>query len=139
MKHAHLLLILAVLCTTACKKDEIDLSSLTSNPFDAEYNGDPIFAMVDQETVEQTISGVVQQRLNVTVSVRSDLFPIATSYQVRAVRGSTTQVFFLNAQDHDRFVVSVAGVSPGDVECWSLQLGNAGEFGGGNDVCGTAE
>ncbi len=74
MKHAHLLLILAVLCTTACKKDEIDLSSLTSNPFDAEYNGDPIFAMVDQETVEQTISGVVQQRLNVTVSVRSDLF-----------------------------------------------------------------
>ena len=88
----------AVLCTTACKKDEIDLSSLTSNPFDAEYNGDPIFAMVDQETVEQTISGVVQQRLNVTVSVRSDLFPIATSYQVRAVRGSTTQVFFLNAQ-----------------------------------------
>jgi hypothetical protein len=57
----------------SCKKDEIDLASLNTNPFDADYVGTPIFTFVSATTTSGVVNGVPVNILNVDVQVHTEL------------------------------------------------------------------
>jgi|JI10StandDraft_1071094.scaffolds.fasta_scaffold173088_2 hypothetical protein len=125
----------------SCKKDEIDLASLNTNPFDADYVGTPIFTFVSATTTSGVVNGVPVNILNVDVQVHTELFGRQTPYIVRTVNSNTGAETMITSGSmvDDRFTVRANGVQPGAVHCWNLQVGNANSFGGGNQVCGTAE
>ena len=55
MKHLTLLCAMAtVVALAACKKDQIALDELTTNPFDADYDGAAVFTYVDDTTTIET-------------------------------------------------------------------------------------
>lgn len=137
------LLLLALVSTTllGCKKEEIKVDTLTSNPFDADYQGPDIFSLVSATTVVVIVEGTPTNRLAVTVRVNVDLFPRDTPFQVRVrpLPDGTATILQGTTATAGGMTFSRTGVEPGQQYCWDLQLGNADSFGGGNSICATAE
>ena len=136
-----LLLLIGSLSLGACKKDDIVVADLTTNPFDVDYDGAPIFTVVSSSTGFVTINSVLVRQLTVTVQVHTELFGRPTTYLVRQVplfdgtSGQTTPT----ANTGDRFDIITNNVLPGAEYCWQLNVGNGGNYGGGNPVCATAD
>ena len=128
----------AITLLSACKKDEIDLATLNTNPFDADYAGAPLFTFLSSETVVVVVNGTPQRNLNAQVRVNTELFGRATTYQVGVDQESGSGIPS-NAIPNGLLTISRGNVQPGQEVCWSLRVGNGGAYGGGNRVCATAE
>ena len=126
---------------TACKKDELDVTALNTNPFDVDYQGPAIFTFVSATTTFFTVNGVPTRRLNVTMRVNVDLFPRDTPFQVRVSPQPSGNEIILQGTTSTAgaMTFSLNGVEVGQQYCPLLQLGNAGGYGGGNTICATAE
>ena len=77
----HILLVALLL--TSCYKDEIDISTLNTNPFDQDYAGPAVFGLVDtyvQTLVIDTVTTTVQV---IEFQVNEDLFLTPASYSVQ--------------------------------------------------------
>jgi hypothetical protein len=134
-------LLVALLGLSACKKDELVVAELTTNPFDADYNGAPIFTVVSSSTSLVTINSVLVRQLKVTVQVHTELFGRPTPYLVRSeplFSGNSSQTT-PSANTGDRFDIITNNVLPSTEYCWQLNVGNGGNYGGGNSICATAD
>lgn len=137
-----IILLAACLFLSSCYKDELDPGGLTSNPFDADYTGTEIFTVEDSYVeVYSPPTGGTALRFRVVVKVNTELFPRQTPYWVRFRQGSSDGFTELvsTSMPTDRIQLSAAPVQSGHAYCWEIQLGNAGTWGGGNDVCATAQ
>lgn len=138
-KHRILSLgLVLILLVTACKKDEVDMAELTTNPFDADYQGAPIFTYVSASTTTQLINGVPTDILAVQVRVHSELFGRPTTYRIE-VGPPVNSMVLSNEVDEGIFTLNLMNTTPGQQYCIPLRLGNGGAYGGGNTVCATAE
>jgi hypothetical protein len=134
-------LLVALLGLSACKKDELVVADLTTNPFDADYNGAPIFTVVSSSTSFVTVNSVLVRQLKVTVQVHTELFGRPTPYLVKMetlFSGNSSQTT-PSANTDDRFDILTNNVLPGTEYCWQLNVGNGGNYGGGNAICATAD
>ena len=125
----------------ACKKDPVDLGTLTTNPFDADYSGAPIFTEFSVGSDTLLVNGIPVIRLTATVQVHTELFGRPTPYVVEtrllpSGSAETISSFFIT---DDRLQLQLDQVEVGQQYCWALRLGNPGSFGGGNEVCVTVE
>lgn len=139
MKHLTLLCAMAtVVALAACKKDQIALDELTTNPFDADYDGAAIFTYVDDTTTIETVGGTPTRVLQVEVRVHEELFGRPTTYQVQA--GAPVDQLILSNQVEDGLLtLRILNTTPGQQYCTLLRLGNGGSFGASSTVCATAE
>ena len=124
----------------ACKKAEIDIEALNTNPFDKDYSGEAIFSSIADRTVPYQIDTTNFLKLEVDVRVNTGLFPKPTGYTVQyeLPSGQTIDVPIADLQD-DVFTMTVLNVGLGTTYCFFPRLGNNGSYGTGNAVCGTAE
>ncbi|MEZ4738059.1 MAG: hypothetical protein R2818_01575 [Flavobacteriales bacterium] len=80
------LVVTFMLGSVSCKKDELVLADLTTNPFDVDYDGAPIFTVVSSSTSFVTVNGVLMRQLKVTVQVHTGNNSRPTPYIVRVDR-----------------------------------------------------
>lgn len=134
-------LLFAALCFTACAKETLDTADLTTNPFDADYNGASVFIKEAERTVPYTVGGEMRARLEIDVRVERSLLPSGSSFGVsyRAPGVSAGVAVPADELADDRFTVSVLDVQAGTNYCVEVRLTNGGGAGGGNALCGTAE
>lgn len=139
MNKAITLLMVGVLATmVACKKDEIDIASLTTNPFDPDYAGAPIFTFISSMTTTELINGNAVNTLTIEVQVHTELFGRPTTYQVAYNDGSATSTPS-NSIPNGLLTMQIPNVVEGQEYCNMLRLENGGAFGGGNTICATTE
>lgn len=124
-----------------CKRDEINLDELTTNPFDADYAGAAIFEKVDERTVPYVLGGVTHRRLELDVRVNTSLFPAGAGYGVsyRATGVSAGVTVPASELEDGQFTLNILDVTTGQNYCAEVRLTNGGGSGGGNVLCGTAE
>lgn len=141
MSRFYSIFIVVLVGMSSCKKDEIDLAALNSNPFDRDYSGEPIFTVVSESTTITTIDGELVMRVGIVVQTHAELFGRQTPYLIQVLNNTTgtESVIASNSISSGQFYVSTRVEGSGDVRCWTMRVGNAGTFGGGNQVCGTAE
>lgn len=130
-----------MLGSVSCKKDELVLADLTTNPFDADYDGAPIFTVVSSSTSFVTVNSVLVRQLKVTVQVHTELFGRPTPYIVRVERlfDGTSSSTVPSGSTNNRFDILKNSAVSGQEYCWRVSLGNAGNFGGSNELCATAD
>lgn len=134
--------LVAIVCLasfTGCAKHELDLPSLTTNPFDADYNGPAIFTLVDANTEVEQVNGEEQRTLHLRVRVHTEYFGRNTPYLIHAVHGGSTSIIQSVSVEDGLFDVRVGGVEQGLAYCPRMYLYNGGARGGNNDVCATAQ
>ncbi len=124
-----------------CKRDDLNLDALTTNPFDADYNGPAIFSKVGERTVPYTLGGITYHRLELDVRVNTGLLPAGAGYGVsyRAPGVSAAVVVPAAELVDDLFTLNILQVTSGQNYCAEVKLTNNGGSGGGNALCGTAE
>lgn len=139
-KHYAIGSLLILLCFSGCKKDELVLADLTTNPFDADYTGQPVFEQVAVRTVAYTSGTEELLKLEVDVRVNTALFPVPTSYSVRyrLPSGLTSDVLAADLAD-DQFTMTEFDVAVGTNYCFVPRLTNNGASGSGATICATAE
>ena len=128
-----IILLLALFILPGCNKEEVDPSTLTSNPFDPEYNGPPIFELIEARTTSYFEEGETRYRHEQDIRVRRDLMPAGATFGVYVdpnpypvvVNGSTFT-----------WVENEAVL--GQVYCRTYQLRNGGGRGTNGRVCATA-
>ena len=125
----------------SCKKDELVLTDLTTNPFDADYDGAAIFTVVSSSTSFVSVNGALVRQLKVTVQVRTELFGRPTPYIVRVEErfDGNSSASAPSSSTNDRFDILTNDVITGQEYCWKISLGNAGNYGGSNELCATAD
>jgi hypothetical protein len=124
---------------TGCGKEELDVASMTTNPFDADYNGPAIFTLIDASTSVSVVNGLPSRRLNMRVQVHTEYFGRVTPYLVEAVIGGNTTLTQSNSIPGGVLQLRISDVEPGVNYCPQLYLLNGGERGGTSTVCATAE
>ncbi|MBX2973847.1 MAG: hypothetical protein KF797_12150 [Flavobacteriales bacterium] len=138
----NLLIGLAVLVTSiGCRKDDLNVADLNTNPFDADYAGPAIFEKVAERTVPYEIDSVIYQRLEVDVRVNTSGLPTSGGYGVRYRAQHWSSGVNVPPADlaDGLFTLSVLDVTPGLNYCVEVRLTNGGGAGGGNTLCATAE
>lgn len=133
--------IVLMLTCVACRKDDLDVADLTTNPFDADYVGPALFEKEAERTTPYQIGEVTHLRLEVDVRVRTERLPPSAAYGVSyRVPGASSNVSVPATDLADgRFTMSVLEVTAGRVYCVEVALTNGGGAGGGNVLCATAE
>jgi len=125
----------------ACRKDEVDLAALTSNPFDAAYNGPPVFELTSAITDTVIISGEPVTRFRMSVRVVVERLPrVSPYYMVRYSFDGETPIVKTEAQliNHS-FSYSKLNVLPGQQCCVALELGNSNVFVSHGAICATVQ
>lgn len=130
MKGWHIIMALLL---AGCGKDEVDVSTMTNNPFDQEYQGPQVIELVDAyvETinvpVEQPNGQVTYEPVDhqvIEVRVRQDLFLSPASYQVGVTRNGQVQLLNPEPPGSDRFKYKFAPPAPGVPVCADYRLMN---------------
>ena len=137
-KAITLLMVCIVASTVSCKKDLIDVGSLTTNPFDPAYDGAPIFTYLSDTTITALVNGNAVSTLTIEVQVHTEYFGRQTTYQVAYNDGSTASTPS-NSIPNGLLTVRIANAVEGQAYCTLLRLENGGTYGGGNTICATAE
>lgn len=137
-KAITLLMVCIIAMTVSCKKDEIDIASLTTNPFDPDYDGAPIFTYLSDTTIDELVNGNPVSNLTIRVQVHTELFGTQTPYQVAFNDGSTTSTPS-NSIPNGVLTIRIANAVGGNEYCNLLRLENGGAFGGGNTICAIAD
>lgn len=132
------LALLVVIAFTACKKDEVKVADLSTNPFDADYDGAPIFSFLSSATATQVINGVPTEILTIQVRVHTAYFGRPTTYLIAAGAPVNTVVLSNEVED-GVFSLNIMNTTSGQQYCVPLRVGNGGSYGGGNTICATAE
>ncbi|MBL7952265.1 MAG: hypothetical protein JNM62_11160 [Flavobacteriales bacterium] len=122
----------------ACKKDGIEVADLTSNPFDADYEGTAVFTHEDDTTTVESVGGAPMRVLTVEVRVHEELFGRPTTYQVQA-GAPVNEMIPSNDVENGILRLRILNTTPGQQYCTQLRLGNSGAYGASNTVCATAE
>lgn len=131
-----LLLALVAALLAGCSKHELDITSLNTNPFDADYAGPAVFTLIDASNAVEVVNGVPVRVLTIRVQVHTEYFGRATTYIVAASEfGDIPSSNIPNGV----LTLRVLNVEPGDVECTELRLKNDGAVGAGNTICATVE
>lgn len=134
-KITFVLAMVAVLMT-GCAKHELDTAVLTTNPFDADYDGAAVFTLIDASTEIEQVNSIPVRVLTVRVRVHTEYFGRPTTY---IVASSTAGDIPSNNIPDGVLTLRVLNVEPGDLECTELRLKNDGALGAGNTICATAE
>jgi hypothetical protein len=133
------LLALCVLLA-GCKKDELEVAELTTNPFDADYTGETVFTATDVRTEVILVGGDLVRYLHIDVRVNTALFPQQGAYEVQYVLPSGVTVEVLGTELSDNmFTMTTSGVEVGIQYCFEPRLANNGAAGSRTTLCGTAE
>ena len=110
-----------------CYKDDIDVASLTTNPFDRDYKGSPVFEMEGTSVQVTFIPGVGNvPRQVVDFRVRNELFLSDVTYSVLLKdlgTGSTAELLQAAAGDH-RFTYTRDTIIQQEPACLELRLSN---------------
>lgn len=132
---------LVILTFMACRKDDLDVADLTTNPFDPDYVGPALFEKEAERTIPYQVGDVTFLRLDVDVRVRTERLPSSAAYGVSyRVPGASSNVNVPTADlADDRFTMSVLEVTASRAYCVEVALTNGGGAGGGNVLCATAE
>jgi hypothetical protein len=134
--------VLLALCVlfAGCKKDELDVAELTTNPFDADYTGEPVFTTTGVHTEAILVGGDLVRNLHVDVRVNTALFPEQGPYDVQygLPSGVTVQVPSSELADN-AFRMTATNVTVGVQYCFEPRLANNGAVGSRTTLCGTAE
>lgn len=131
--------LLLVVLLAACGKGELDPAGLRSNPFDADYDGAPVF-VYDTTFVRivNTGSGPLPQQI-IAFHTRSELLPAQARYAVLVndpAQGVSTIVEPL-ASDSHHFEYARLGTQPGVPVCISLSLFNDQSAARAEEICAT--
>jgi hypothetical protein len=121
---------------TGCAKHELETATLTTNPFDADYDGPAVFTLIDASTGIEEINSIPVRVLTVRVRVHTEYFGRPTTYIVTSSRSVDIPS---NSIPDGVLTIRILGVDPGEQLCTSLRLKNDGAIGAGNTVCATAE
>lgn len=124
------------LLTSGCAKHELDTDSLTTNPFDRDYDGPAVFTLIDASTGVELVNSVPVRVLTVRVRVHTEFFGRPTTYIV-----ATDRVGDIPSSNIPEGVLTlrVVNVETGDQYCTELRLKNDGAIGAGNTICANAE
>ncbi|MBL7940936.1 MAG: hypothetical protein JNL43_16375 [Flavobacteriales bacterium] len=133
-----LLMFCFLITTVACKKDLIDVTSLTTNPFDPDYSGAPIFTYLSDTTIDELVNGSPVSTLTIEVQVHTEYFGRPTTYQV-AYNDGTGPSTPSNNIPNGLLTIRIPNVVGGQEYCNLLRLANGGAYGGGNTICVTAD
>jgi hypothetical protein len=123
-------LIALLLGLTGCRKDDVQIAALNTNPFDADYAGADVFVPEGTELVVESIPGVgTISRQVIRFRVRNELFLSAQQgrpYSVRVVDEAAGVSLFLDqpGPGEHRFTYSRSEPSPGVPVCIELRLAN---------------
>lgn len=126
----------SALMLCSCKKDEIVVSELNTNPFDADYAGPDVFTFLDASSEVELVNGTPVRVLTLEIQVHTEYFGRPTTYFV-SVDGSSN--IPSNSIPNGRLTILRSGVEIGEEYCPRLRLLNNGSFGAGNTVCATVE
>lgn len=132
MRTTSIILAFALL-SVGCGKEEVDPTTLTSNPFDQDYTGAPIFELIGQHITSYVVDGQTRYRQQQDIRVRTDLMPSGATFTVMEV-GISIPVG-TNVASFSRVVDPV---TPGNQYCKTYQLTNGGGHAAENAVCATA-
>ncbi len=117
-----------VLCTitlSSCYKDEIDLESLNTNPFDKDYVGPSVFEIAGAYDQVLVINGVNVASHVIEIRVKEELFLSPASYSVKVLEQGATTSQFLNPDPPGSNIFKfVRAPEPGAYVCLELNLAN---------------
>ncbi len=136
MKRTATYLCIALLAC-ACGKGELDPASLTGNPFDADYDGPPVFVYDSTYTQTVTIPGGVIVNQVIAFHVKSELLPVNTGYSVEVVETVTGDRAVINPDppNSHSFRYSRANPVVGAPLCVKLALYNNADTARPEEVC----
>lgn len=119
----RLILPFLVLGLSACLKDDLDPSSLTSNPLDPNYDGPALIERVS-DTTRIVYSGMVAVDTVVeqVVNVREDLLPAGTDHKLYVTLVNTGEVFDYSSENPPSQDRAYHHVVPGVSYCYDYQL-----------------
>jgi hypothetical protein len=138
MKPLLNLVLLSTLLLGGCYKDEIDIASLNTNPFDRDYQGPAVFQLVGTYTEVVNINGVNALRQVVEFTVREDLFLQPTTYSVYVrEQGAATGEFIAPEPPGSNIFRYKRAPQPGVQLCLELRLANNFTTAGAEVVCAT--
>ncbi|HRD52800.1 MAG TPA: hypothetical protein PKY96_09140 [Flavobacteriales bacterium] len=114
------------LLASACGKGELDPASLTSNPFDPDYNGPEVFVYDTTFTRNVSIPGGVVQYQVIGFHVKSELLPSSASYSVAVEETATGIADVIDPQppNSNRFEYLKINPVVGAPVCLRLSLRN---------------
>ncbi|MFZ1692177.1 MAG: hypothetical protein WAT74_03180 [Flavobacteriales bacterium] len=114
------------LLVSACGKGELDPASLTSNPFDPDYNGPEVFVYDTTFTRNVSIPGGVVQYQIIGFHVKSELLPSGASYSVAVEETATGITDVINPQPPNSNLFEYPKINPvvGAPVCLRLRLRN---------------
>lgn len=141
MKGGTLIGMLLVAIQFGCKREEIVIDELKTNPFDTDYAGPALFTKVDERTVPYVINGIAHQRLELDVRVNTEPLNGNTGYGVsyRAIGVSSSVTVPATDLADGRFTMEILDVIAGTAYCAEVRITNGGGAGGGNTLCGMAQ
>jgi hypothetical protein len=130
MKNSLLPLLVLLVALSGCRKDDVDIDQLTTNPFDADYSGAAMFEVIDTYLATEDIPGTgMLTRQAVRFRVRSEQFLPEQSgrpYQVyvRDQGNGTTQFLEPTELGSNVFIYFRFDISIGIPVCLELALAN---------------
>jgi hypothetical protein len=124
------LFVAALLLFVACRKDDVRIEDLTTNPFDADHGGPPLFEAVDTYIDTETIPGVgTIERQVIRFRVRTESFrsdQIGQPYQVFVLDLNTGASGYVGQSGVGEHVFTYLrnAVNIGTEVCLELRLAN---------------
>lgn len=130
MNELRTILLLAILLVTGCRKDDVRIEDLTTNPFDADHAGPPVFEAIDTYIDQENIPGVgTIERQVIRFRVLTSTFQadqVGQPYQVYVLdlnNGASTYLS-QSASGAHTFMFERTEVSIGTEVCLELRLSN---------------
>lgn len=130
MNELRTILLLAILLVTGCRKDDVRIEDLTTNPFDADHVGPPVFEAIDTYIDQENIPGVgTIERQVIRFRVLTSTFQadqVGQPYQVYVLdlnNGASTYLS-QSAPGAHTFLFERNEVSIGTEVCIELRLAN---------------
>jgi hypothetical protein len=130
MKSSLFPLVVLLVALSGCRKDDVDIEQLTTNPFDADYNGAAMFEAIDTYLVTEDIPGSgTLTRQAIRFRVRIEQFLPEQSGRpfqvfVRDITAGGTFYLEPGVPGDDEFTYLRYDVSPGIPVCLELALAN---------------
>lgn len=129
------------LLACGCKKNDVDIDQLNSNPYDADYVGLPLYE-VDHTYTDSYVDnlGATIPRFNVVVFVRADRLQNPNYFMWVRLPGSTT---WYGPVDPDQvfggtITLRQDNFTSGTTYCWECAVGTNNAPGGITTICATA-
>lgn len=130
MNALHTLFLAAVLLVSGCRKDDVRIEDLTTNPFDADHTGPAVFEAIDTYIAQEDIPGVGSvERQVIRFRVLTSTFQadqVGQPYQVLVLDLNTGASTYLSqtAPGAHTFLYERNEVTIGIEVCIELRLAN---------------